>query len=199
VTRLSPYLPLGLSLSVVFFGGAACDLSTFLPPLPTAEPMFGASLPVVATLPDFGAAWSQGPVGLGRPLTVGAVEVVANDLLRPADTLVIHADSYPAIEPTEQFAMVDVSVTCRAADGESCTVTELNFSLEADAQKTYFPEFAMSLDGLNGLFDGGQIASGETLSGDVVFVVDRDAAGLILRYSSFPGGPGPQATFTLEP
>jgi hypothetical protein len=57
----------------------------------------------------------------------------------------------------------------------------------------------MSLEGMRGLFDGGQFKPGDTLSGDVIFVVDRDAAGLILRYSSFPGGPGPQATFTLEP
>lgn len=101
--------------------------------------------------------------------------------------------------PTEQFAMVDVSVACRAAAGESYNVTESNFSLDGEAQKSYYPEFAMSLDGLNGLFDGGQIAPGESLSGDVVFVVDREAAGLTLRYSSFPGGPGPQALFALEP
>ena len=57
----------------------------------------------------------------------------------------------------------------------------------------------MSLPGLNYLFDGGQIPAGETLSGDVVFIIDREAAGLMLIYSSFPGGPGPQGLFTLEP
>ena len=175
----------------------ACDvLSGLAPTVPTAEwPEFAP----VATLPDFGGTWSQGPVGFGQPLTVGSVEVQVNEMLRPADTLVIHADSYPSIEPSEQFAMVDVSATCRADAGETCNVTEMNFSLLGDSQKTYYPEFAMTLAGLNGLFDGGQIPSGETWSGDVVFVLDRDAVGLTLRYSSFPGGPGPQGLFTLEP
>jgi len=141
----------------------------------------------------------QGPVGFGHPLTVGAVDVKVNDFLCPADTVVIHAESYPAIEPTEQFAMVDVAAACRAAAGETCNVTESNFSLEDSSHKAYYPEFAMTFDGLNGLFEGGQIAAGETASGDVVFVIDRDAAGLTLIYRDLPGGPGPEAIFTLEP
>jgi hypothetical protein len=136
---------------------------------------------------------------MGQSLTVGNVEVRVNDFMRPADTVVVRADSYPELERTEQFAMVDVSATCRAETGESCTVTELNFSLEGPSGKSYYPEFAMTLPGLNYLFEGGQIASGETSSGDVVFIVDREAGGLTLSCSSFPGGPGPRATFTLEP
>jgi hypothetical protein len=185
--------------AVVLAGGAACDVWTLLPPLPTPDPAFGSPILPVATLPDFGAAWSQGPAGLGQPLTAGSVEVQVNDFVRPADTVVIHADSYPELERTEQFAMVDVSATCRAEAGESCNVTEMNFSLEGSSGKSFYPEFAMTLPGLYYLFEGGQIASGETVSGDLVFVVDREASGLELAYSSFPGVPGPRATFTLEP
>jgi hypothetical protein len=192
------------SLAVLAFcvaGLLACDASGFLPAIPAVPAVPTAEWPSfapLATMQDFSGAWSQGPVGIGQTLTVGTVEVWVNDFVRPADTYVIHADSYPTLERTEQFAMVDVSATCRAEAGASCTVTELNFSLEGDSGKSFFPEFAMTMPGLSYLFEGGQIASGETVTGDVVFVVDRDATGLDLTYSSFPGGPGPQATFTLE-
>jgi hypothetical protein len=199
VSRRFRRVLLGILLAAAVVASLACDMWTFLPPLPTAEPLGDFGLPVAPTFPAFGEAWSQGPVGLGQALTVGAVDVAANAFLRPADSLVIHADSYPLAEPTEQYAKVDVSVTCRAPNGESCTVTESNFGLQSDSGKTYFPEFAMSFDGVYGLFEGGQMASGESQSGGVIFVVDRDATGLTLRFSSFPGGPGAQALFTLEP
>jgi len=191
-------LPLAV-LALTITGTVACDASALAPGIPTAAPLFGPAVAPLATLPDFSGAWSQGPAGIGQSLTVGNVEVRVNEFLRPADTVVIHADSYPELERTEQFAMVDVSATCLAKAGESCTVTELNFSLSGSSGMSFYPEFAMSLPGLNYLFDGGQIPAGETLSGDVVFIVDREAAGLVLIFSSFPGGPGPQALFTLEP
>ena len=171
-------------------GAGACDGSVLAPMIPTAQPLFGPAVAPLATLPDFPSAWSQGPVGIGQALTVGTVEVRVNELLRPADTVVTHADSYPVLERGEQFAMVDVSATCRAEAGESCTFTELNFQVSDGSGKTFYPEFAMSLAGLRGLFEGGQIPSGETWSGDVVFVVDREASAPVLTYSAFPEGRG---------
>ena len=97
------------------------------------------------------------------------MDVVVNEVTRPADHIVKRADGYPTLDPGEEFALIDVSVTCRAPAGEGCNVTELNFSLSAASGAKYYPAFAMSFSGLPGLFDGGRIPSGSTWSGDLAF------------------------------
>ena len=174
----------------------ACDLTSLLPEVPTAAPLFGQVTPPWATL-ELGAGLSQGPVGIGQALTVGNVEVRVNDFIRPANDIVLRAEGHPELEPGEEFALVDISTTCRAEAGGSCHVTEFSFALRAGARRTYVPELAMFMSGLRGLFEGGELAAGDTHSGYLVFSIDQDASGLELTYSSAPGGFGPEAAFTL--
>ncbi|HKY83248.1 MAG TPA: DUF4352 domain-containing protein [Anaerolineales bacterium] len=173
-----------------------CDASGLWSLLPTATPVFPETY--FATLPSLSGSWeSVGPAPIGSTLSLGQVDIVVNEVTRPADHIIKRADSYPALEPGEEFALVDVSVTCRAPAGESCNVTEFNFSLSGASGATFYPEFAMSFSGLRGLFDGEQIPSGEASSGDLVFVLSQGETDLVLSYASAAGVPGPRAMFTL--
>jgi hypothetical protein len=174
----------------------ACDLTSLLPEMSTPAPLFGQVTPPWGTV-EFGAGLSQGPVGIGQSLTVGNVEVRVNDFIRPANDIVLRAEGHSELESGEEFALVDVSTTCRADAGESCLVTEFSFALRGESRRTYAPELSMFMSGLRGLFEGGEIAAGDTRSGYLVFSIDQGAAGLELTYSSAPGGFGPQAVFTL--
>jgi hypothetical protein len=174
----------------------ACDLTSLLPEVSTPAPLFGQVTPPWATM-EFGAGLSQGPVGIGQSLTLGNVEVRVNDFIRPANDIVLRAEGHPELEPGEEFAVADISSTCRAEAGGSCHITEFSFALRAAARRTYSPELSMFMWGLRGLFEGGELAAGETRSGYLVFSIDQDESGLELIYSAAPGGFGPQAVFAL--
>jgi len=103
----------------------------------------------------------------------------------------------PAVLSAEAARVVRNLVACRTPSGESCSVTELNFSMSGASGTTYYPVFTMFLTGLRGLFEGGQIPGGETWSGGLVFVLDGDETDLVLAYGQAPGMVGGQATFSL--
>lgn len=195
VTRPLPFFLVAISLATL-----ACDVTGLLPALPQSEPVISTPFWTDATSPGFPGetgSWAQGPASLRQPLTVGNVEVTANDIRWPADSVVLRADAHPVPGSDEQFAMVDVSATCLPEAQATCTVTALSFRLTSGAGQTYAPVLETSFQGLSGLFEGGQIPPGETRSGAIVFLLKRDAARLTLIYYSAPGGSGPSASFTL--
>jgi hypothetical protein len=197
-----PRKTVGFRVFVLLAGllaGIGCDASGLWALLPTPLPTPAAFFPI-ATLPVSGFAGlfqSVGPAPIGTPLLLGNVEVTASDFIRPADHIVKRADGYPTLDSGEQFALVEVAVACHTPSGESCNVTELNFSMSGASGTTYYPVFTMFLTGLRGLFEGGQIPGGETWSGGLVFVLDSDETDLVLAYGQAPGMVGGQATFSL--
>jgi hypothetical protein len=174
----------------------ACDLTGLLPPFPTVAPVFPETS--FTPFPGLGdSLMSVGPAPIGTSLSLGNVELRVDDFVWPADDIVKRADGYPSTEAGEQFAVVDVTVTCRAASGESCNVTEFNFKMNGAAGATFYPELTMSFSDLRGLLDTGLVPAGESRSGYVVFILDRAAADLTLIYSPLAGVPGPSASFDL--
>ena len=174
----------------------ACDLTTFLPEIPTAAPLFGDEPALPWATLDFQGGLIQGPVGIGQALTIGNLEVRVNDFLRPANDRVLRAEGHPELEPGEEFALVDVSTTCHAEAGEVCNVSEFNFTISNPNRRTYAPELSMFLSGLQGIFEGGELAAGDTRSGYLVFILIQGDSGLELSYSPTPGGFG-GGRFTL--
>jgi hypothetical protein len=196
-TRPLPFFVVTLSLAAV-----ACDFTGLLPALPQSEPVVSTPFWTSATLPSLPGEigpWAQGPASLRQSLTVGNVEVTANDIRWPADRVVLHADAYPVPGPDEQFAMVDVSATCRHDANAACSVSALSFRLSSGSGETYAPVLETSFEGLSGLFEGGQISPGDTRSGSIVFLLNRGAERLTLTYYSSPNGSGPYASFILGP
>jgi len=188
-----------LALLAGLLATIGCDASGLwsLIPTPAATPY---TVFPMATLPvsDFGAIFeSVGPAPIGSPLRLGNVEVTATGFIWPADHIVKRAEGYPTLDRGEQFALVGVAVACRTPSGESCNVTELNFNMSGASGATYYPVFTMFLTGLRGLFEGGQILGGETWSGDLVFILDREETDLVLTYGGAPGVLAGQATFSL--
>ena len=59
-------------------------------------------------------------------------------------------------------------------------------------------EFSNNFDGIHGLFEGGEIAAGQSSSGDVIFIVPKDASGLLLIYPRIYSF-GSEARFRLWP
>ncbi len=187
------------ALLIGLLAALGCDASMLWAVLPTPASTAAPAFPnATLVFPDLGDVFkSVGPAPIGSPLRLGDVEVTATDFIWPADHIVKMADSYPTPDRGEQFALVEVEVACRAASGESCRVTGFNFSMNGASGTTYYPVMTLSFTGLRGLFEGGEIPSGETSSGDLVFILDSGETDLVLAFGQAPGMVGGQATFSL--
>lgn len=120
------------------------------------------------------------PASIGTELQVRDLAITVQGYVRPADSIV-GAGRYNSPEQDEEYLLVEINVRC-VSGGESCRLTEFDFGVSGDNGRDYAAEFSSSFDGLDGLFEGGEIESGKSLSGDLVFIVARDDTGLILSY-----------------
>ena len=189
-------IPSSVALLPFLLAAMACGAWDPAALFPTVAPIFPESS--APALPDLVAGLaSVGPAPLGSPLQLGGVQISVTDFIRKADDIVKRAETSPFIDADKQFALVEISVTCLAGGGGSCNVTEFNFSLSGRSAPTVYPELGLSFSGLRGLFDGGLMTEGTSLSGSLVFILDRSETDLVLSYFPVPGFGGARATFTL--
>ncbi len=141
-----------------------------------------AALPVSSTpITGFAIPTRQPPASIGTELTVGNMAITATRVVRPADSIVGTGSLYKSLESGEQYLLVGIRVRCISTD-ETCRLTEFDFGLSVDGGRDYTAEFSSSFDGLDGLFEGGDIKPGESLGGDLVFIIRSDDTGLMLVY-----------------
>lgn len=77
--------------------------------------------------------------------------------------------------------MVDVKVRCVSSE-RKCHLTEFDFGIETKDRQDYLAELSGSYSDLKGLFEGGDIEPGKSMSGSLIFVIDKGESGLILIY-----------------
>lgn len=146
----------------------------------TPEPSPTFALPTVtptSTLPPFE------PVAPGEEGWANGMAMRVEGLTRPADAIVERSNSFnPSPGPGQEYIFVELAITCEKSEGETCLYSPLiNFDLLGDAAR-YVPQVIM-LD-VPGLLEGGEIAAGERVSGDLVFVIDQDETDLVLMYQN---------------
>jgi hypothetical protein len=141
-----------------------------------------------AGLPQFSATRVSGfafpttraPGRVGEEVTVGKVAIRVTGVSRPANARVGGASRYQALGAGEEYLLVDISVRCLSAN-ESCRLTEFDFGVRSASGRETPAEFASRFSGLQ-LFEGGAIASGQSMSGALIFIIRQDDRGLVLYY-----------------
>ena len=155
-----------------------------------------AGLPVSSTpITGFSFPTAAAPAPIGREVPVGKLAITVRRVVRPADSAVGNANLFKSLEQDEQYLMVDINVRCTSA-AETCRLTEFDFGVKTDSGRDYTAEFSSSFEGLDGLFEGGEIGSGKSLSGSLIFIIHKTDQGLKLIYPRMHGF-GATAEFLL--
>jgi hypothetical protein len=141
-----------------------------------------AGLPQFSATPVSGFAipTPRAPGRVGEEVTVGKVAIRVTGVVRPANARVSRASTYQGLGDGEEYLLVDISVRCLSAD-EPCRLTEFDFGVRSASRRETPAEFASRFSGLQ-LFEGGAIASGQSMSGSLIFIVRQDDRGLVLYY-----------------
>jgi hypothetical protein len=155
-------------------------------------PSFSSTQVSISSFPT-----ARPPGHIGEGLIVGNIALYVTRVIRPADGLVGRASSYQSLKDDEEYLLVDISVNCRA-ENESCHLTEFDFGVRSASGRDVPAEFSSSFSGLEGLFEGGEIASGQNMSGSLIFVIHKDDSDLRLYYPRMLAFTG-SAEFILEP
>jgi len=143
-----------------------------------------SGLPVSSTMPvsNFSFPTAPAPVSQGTESIVGNVGITVIRVVNPADNYVGKAAKYTVLDAGDQYLLVDVKVRCVSAD-ESCRLSEFDFGVESNAGRDYPAELSGNFsDDIKGMFEGGEIEPGKSMSGSIIFVIKRGESGLIMVY-----------------
>ena len=157
-----------------------------------------AGLPVSSTMPvsNFSFPTASAPVSQGTESILGNVGITVIRVINPADNYVGNAAKYTVLDKGDQYLLVDIKVRCVSAE-EKCRLSEFDFGVESNAGRDYPAELSGNFsDDLKGMFEGGEIEPGKSLSGSIIFVVKRGESGLIMVYPRLFAFGG-SAKFTL--
>ena len=156
-----------------------------------------SGLPVSATMPvsNFSFPTAQAPAGFNKELTVGNLGITVTGIVSPADHVVGTANRFNILEKDEEYLVVYIKTRC-GSKSETCRVTEFDFGVESDAGRDYTAELSGNFSDIRGLFEGGEIPSGQNLGGSLIFIIKKGDHGLRLVYPRMLGF-GDTAKFTL--
>src|SRR6185436_13029426 len=136
----------------------------------------------VSTAPVSGISISTAPnaVAQGVESIAGNVGITVIRVINPADTYVGKSAKYTVLDKGEQYLLVDIKVRC-VAPKEKCRVTEVDFAVESNSGGDYSAELSGNFsDDLKGMFEGGEIEPGKSMSGSIIFVVKKGESGFIM-------------------
>jgi hypothetical protein len=124
-------------------------------------------------------ATAPAPVGLNVEAKINHMAISVTRVVVPAN-LAGYA-SFSTIEQDEQYLWVEINVRCLASATESCRLTEYDFGVRGKSGADYPAELSSWFD-VNGLFEGGEIKPGKSMSGAMIFVVKKGDSRLTLSY-----------------
>jgi hypothetical protein len=143
-----------------------------------------SGLPVSSAIPvsNFSFPTAPAPVSQGVESIVGNVGITVIRVINPADNYVGNAAKYMVLDKGDQYLLVDIKVRCVSSE-EKCRLTEFDFGVESNAGRDYPSELSGNFsDDIKGMFEGGEIEPGKSMSGSVIFVIKRGESGLIMVY-----------------
>jgi hypothetical protein len=142
------------------------------PGLPTSTtPISGFSFPT-----------APAPVSLGNEGIINNLGITVTRVISPADIYIGKAASPSVLREGKEYLVVDIKVRC-VSSGEKCHLTEFDFGVETKGGGDYPAELSGNYsDDLKGLFEGGDIEPGKSMSGSLIFVIQKGESGLTLVY-----------------
>jgi uncharacterized protein DUF4352 len=147
----------------------------------TSTPFVG--LPTSTTpISNFSIPTAPNSVSVGKEAIINKLGITVKSVVRPADKIVANADktNLPP-EPGKDYLMVYIKVRC-VSKSESCRVTEFDFGVHSKAGHDYPAELSGNFTNIKGLFEGGDIKSGQSLAGPIFFMIDKVDRDLTLVY-----------------
>ena len=140
-------------------------------------------LPVTTTaIPSFSFPTFPAPVPAGKEAIINHLGIIVTRVISPADKYMGKAASPSVLQEGKEYLVVEVKVRC-VSSKEKCHVTEFDFGVETKAGHDYPAELSGSYsDDLQGVFEGGDIDLGKSMSGSLIFILEKGEKGLTLIY-----------------
>ena len=139
--------------------------------LPTSTtPISGLSIPT-----------APAPVAVGKEIIINNLGITVTRVISPADTYIGKAAFPSVLREGKEYLVVDIKVRC-VSSGEKCHLTESDFGVETKGGRDYPAELSVSYSDLKGLFEGGDIEPGKSMSGSLIFVIQKGESGLTLIF-----------------
>lgn len=153
----------------------------------------GGSLPSLATIIPTSVHYELSridPVPLGSKASLGRIEFVVVDLVRPATQQVLAASSAnPIPEEGMEYVLVDLVATCATPVHLECWVKEYEMRLIGSTGIERKPKNLMGVDrGLHHLMGSAHLRGGGAAFGWVPFIVNQNEGNLIFYYEMDTGG-----------
>ncbi len=167
-----------IGVGLVLFGCGLCLGAT------AATVLTRQALPRTSSAPAGSAL--DNPAPPGTAVAAGDLELQVMGVIRPADDIVAEGNMFnPRPGPGNEMMLVTLSVTCRPEEDDTCTFAPVLEFLLVSPIGVHRPEWLVA--GLPNPLRGGEISSGETISGDILFEVGKGETGLVLVYSESLG------------
>jgi len=126
------------------------------------------------------------PIPAGSSGTANEMVFTVVSAIRPADNIVAAGNQFnPVPEPGEEFLMVEIEVQCTRQEQETCAATWFEFHVIGSRNVEYPVE--MFVLGVPGIFNSENLTGGNSLSGDLYFLISQNEETLVLSYSPFYG------------
>jgi hypothetical protein len=154
------------------------------------------ALPTSATpIPNFSIPTAPAPVSVGKEAIVNNLGITVIRVINPADNYIGKAALPSVRQEGKQYLVVDIKVRC--ASKTKCRLTEFDFGVQTKSGHDYPAELSIDYsDDLDGVFEGGDIEPGNSLSGSLIFIIQKGESGLTLIYPRMYGL-GSEAKFML--
>jgi hypothetical protein len=136
-----------------------------------------AGLPVsTAPISSFSFPTAAAPVPVGKESVVGNLGIKVTRVISPADSYMGKAAFPSVLREGNEYLVVDVNVRCLSSK-EKCHLTEFDFGVETRSGREYAAELSgIYSDELGGVFEGGDIQPGKSMSGSLIFVIQKGRA-----------------------
>ena len=181
--------PIGLSLPVLILG-ALClfGLIFYQKAVLIAIQLMlrsnnSSGLPISTTpIAGFSIPTAPAPASVGKEVVINHLGITVTRVISPADNYVGEAGFSSVPREGKEYLVVDVHVRCLSSK-EKCHLTEFDFGVETKAGQDYAAELSGNYsDKLKGVFEGGDIEPGKSMSGALIFILPKGERGLTLIY-----------------
>jgi hypothetical protein len=169
-------------LGLIPFVFSSCSSSNHISALSDGE-----SLPSLETIIPTSGHYelsSIDPVPLGSKASLGRIEFVVVDLVRPATQQVVAASSAnPIPEEGMEYVLVDIIATCATPVHLECWVKDHEMRLIGSTGIERRPQYLAGIDqGLHHLLGSAHLRGGGAAFGWVPFIVDQSEEDLVFYY-----------------
>jgi len=140
-------------------------------------------LPTSTTpIPSFSFPTASAPVSVGKEGIINHLGITVMQVISPADQYMGKAAWPSILQEGKEYLGVNIKVRC-ISPKEKCHLTEFDFGVETKDGQNYPAELSGNYsDDLKGVFEGGDIEAGKSMSGSLIFILSKGEKGLTLIY-----------------